>query len=115
MDPCDPQAPVVTLSTASAQIIEGGSNFTVLSETKEGNQLSTTFVDADVDMPIMSGAVLCEDESDILITKNGGLILHADGRKSHFVKRRGVYFMQIWVKKALTQPADVGFVRPGSA
>ena len=112
LDPEDPNVPRLTLSTASAQLIKGGGKFTVPAQTAEGHELRTTFVDADVDMPIMSGAVLCDDNSDILFSRNGGVVLHSDGRQSRFIKRRGVYFMQLRVKKNMTRGSDTGFARP---
>ena len=112
MDPVDPSVPKVVLSTASAQLIEGGDNFTITAQTSEGHEMRTTFVDADVDMPIISGAVLYDDDNDIVFSRNGGVVLHADGRQSRFIKRRGVYFMQLRIKRPATQSIDTGFARP---
>ena len=118
MDPYDPSQPKVTLSTASAELIEGGGNFTIPAVTNEGRHVSNTFVDADVDMPILSGAVLCEDDSNIVFAKAGGVILHPDGKESAFCKRRGVYFQKLMVKKSLVkpqEPVNPDFVRPRTA
>ena len=118
MDPYDPSKPKVTLSTASAELIEGGGNFTIPAVTNEGRHVSNTFVDADVDMPILSGAVLCEDDSNIVFAKTGGVILHPDGKESAFCKRRGVYFQKLMVNKSLVkpqEPVNPDFVRPRTA
>ena len=74
--------------------------------------MTNTFIDAKVDMPILSGAVLCSDGSNLVFGKDGGTLMKADGHKAGFIKRRGVYFMNIWVKKGLVRNKSTTFVRP---
>ena len=61
MDAYDPNVPKLTFSTASAEIPEGEGNVTIEAQAKEGHNMSTSFVDARVDMPIRSGAMLTKD------------------------------------------------------
>ena len=117
MDAHDPNRPMVKLSTASAEILDGEGFFTVHALTTEGNRSATTFVDANVDMPILSVAKLCEDGSRVLFNKKGGIIWNPEtGEKTHFVKRRGVYFLKLLVpKSSKVRRAETGFARQGSA
>ena len=111
----DPSKPTVKLSTASAEILESDRDFDIPATTTNGHATCTTYVDADVDMPILSVAMLCEDGSQVMCGKKGGVILHPDGERTRFHKRRGVYFLKMLVKKSLVKSNDMDFVRPGSA
>ena len=115
MDEHDPSVPLIKLSTASAEIIDGGGNFTIHALTAEGHANATTFVDAKVDMPIISVAKVVEDGGRIIFNKKGGTIIAPSGETSRFIKRRGVYFLKLMVQRTVALPANAGFVRPGSA
>ena len=72
-------------------------------------------MDADVDMPILSGSVLCSDGGSLAFNQTGGMVHNPNGEKDVFVKRRGVYFMKLWIPKEVAALPDVGFVRPRTA
>ena len=80
----------------------------------EGNRLSQTFEDADVDMPIMSvGELSANGElgSNVLFGKRDGYIIDIKtNATSKFYRRRGVYFMKLYVLK--DKQAESDFVRP---
>ena len=87
MDEHDPSIPLIKLSTASAEILDGGAYCTVHALTTEGHSTATTFVDANVDMPILSVVKLCEDGSRVLFNKKGGVVWNPEtGEKTAFVK-----------------------------
>lgn len=78
--------------------------------------MTTVLQDADVEMPILSGALLSNigrSGSDISFHQHGGAITNKPSSKvSKFVKRQGVYFIQLKVKKSVTSPDTQPFVRP---
>ena len=107
---------MIKLSTASAEILDGGGNFTVSASSTEGHDVTTTFVDALVDMPILSVAKMCEEGQRVIFNKKGGVIWNdATGEKTNFGKRRGVYFLKKLVPRILVRSSNMDFVRPGSA
>ena len=96
--------------------------FTVKGETTEGHITSTTFVNAPVDMPIISVAEICDGDSDVNFTKQGGTIVDGStGKTSRFVKRLGVYFIKLRVSRKTSpmsvrndEDANTGFARQGA-
>ena len=116
MNEHDPSVPLIKLSTASAEILDGGGNFTIRASTGEGHDATTTFVDAPVDMPILSVAQICEDGHRVIFNKKGGVIWNSEtGEKTVFIKRRGVYFLKMLVPRSLVRTSDMDFARPGGA
>ena len=105
------------LTTASGADLPSDGQMTIQSTTGEGHAMTTVFQDADVEMPILSGALLSNigrSGSDISFHQNGGAITNKhSGQVSKFVKRQGVYFIQLKVSKSITSP-DNGqpFARP---
>ena len=83
----------------------------------EGNLISQTFEDADVDMPIMSVVELSENGAlgtDVVFRKKDGAMVDVQSNNtSKFVRRNGVYFMKLFVPRNKT--ADPDFIRPGCA
>ena len=83
----------------------------------EGNEVTQTFGDADVDMPIMSVGELSSNGtlgSTVLFNEHDGHIIDIKtDATSKFYKRRGVYFMKIYVPKDKNLSPD--FTRPGTA
>ena len=81
----------------------------------EGNQITLTFEDADVDIPIVSvGELSANGElgSNVLFGERDGHIIDIKtNAASRFYKRRGVYFMKLFVRK--NKIAEAGFARPG--
>ena len=66
-------------------------------------------------MPIMAVVELAEngeEGSDLLFRKNDGAIVDVKSEAiSKFIRRKGVYFMKIYVPK--DKPSDMDFTRPG--
>ena len=91
--------------------------FTVFAKTHEGHSTNATFIDADVEMPILSVAQVCKGGpmgSDACFRKRDGFIQdNATGQKTRFIKRKGVYFMRLLVPKDQSA-ANTGFARPGN-
>ena len=64
----------------------------------------TSFVNASVEMPILSVAEICSGDATVRIGKTGGTITdEATNKVSTFVKRLGVYFIKLRVPKKLTK------------
>ena len=81
------------------------------------NELTQTSEDADVGMPIMSVGELSTNGasgSNVLFGEHDGHIIDIKtDAVSKCYKRRGVYFMKIYVPKDKTLSPD--FTRPGTA
>ena len=92
--------------------------FNVDGVTSEGHHSTTSFVDAPVEMPIMavsevsdSGAQGC----DVRLGKKGGTVTDIATRATSRVwRRRGVYFLRLYVPKSQTEGRSMGFVRPAT-
>ena len=106
----------VRMATASGEELPSRGCFDLHALTAEGNQLSQTFEDADVDMPIMSvGEISTNGElgTNVLFGERDGYIVDIKtGATSKFYRRRGVYFIKIYVLR--DRLANVGFPRPGA-
>ena len=92
--------------------------------TAEGNVIEQEFEDTDVDMPILSITSLSDNGSEgsqVNFRNDGGEVVDlSNNRSSNVVKRRGVYFIKLFMKKVESgkcnfRPKDLGFTRPGSA
>ena len=96
--------------------------FTVAAETVEGHRTTTNFINAKVEMPILSVAEICLGDATVKIGKNDGTITdEGTGKVSRFVKRLGVYFIKLRVPKTTVQPKPskdgtraLDFTRQGS-
>ena len=110
----------VRLKTASGENIESQGHFAVSAITDEGHRTQVDVVDADVDMPILSGAMICEGGAagcGLTFNQDGGDITDfKTGKNSHFIKRDGVYFIRLRVPRDSGNECKAvhpGFVRPG--
>ena len=87
----------------------------VTTTSQEGIIRERIFYDAPVDMPIISIAEVSQEGSDGSSTQfrklDGFIEDNATHEKQHFVKRKGVYFMNIFVRKKKANEMDFG--RPG--
>ena len=105
----------VRMATASGQELKSRGCFKLNLLSSEGNPLTQTFEDADVDMPIMSVTELASNGSlgsDVVFRKHDGAIVDVEtNATSKFVRRKGVYFMKIFTPKNNKS----GFTRPGAA
>ena len=81
---------------------------------RDGTKTPRIFYDADVDMPIVAVAELTqegEQGSDVRLRKRDGYVEdNVTGRRQYFIKRKGVYFMKLFVPKDIS----AGFTRPGA-
>ena len=91
--------------------------FSLTSMSAEGNVVTQNFEDTDVDMPIMSVGELSANGdlgSNVLFgERDGHLVDIKTNATSKFYRRRGVYFMKLFVPKDKVAEPDFG--RPGSA
>ena len=113
----------VTLPTATAEEVRSRGMFTVKCMSGEGNFIDQEFEDIDVDMPILGVTSLAshwDNGSQVIFRKHGGEHIHLSNNKSsNFVKRRGVYFIKLSVKKDPTDKPIIknkkqGFTQPGT-
>ena len=113
----------VKLSTATAEEVQSRGVFTVRCVTDEGNVIEQEFEDTDVDMPILAVTSLASNGvngSQVIFRKHDGEIVDLSNEKSsNFVKRRGVYFIKLLIKKdpankSILKKKKLGFTRPGT-
>ena len=106
-------APEVQLTTAGGNLLPNQGAMKVTTTSQEGIVRERIFYDAPVDMPIISIAETSQEGtsgSNTLFRQRDGFIEdNATHERQHFVKRKGVYFMKIFVKKR----PDASFGRPG--
>ena len=105
------------MATASGEELKSRGCFRLEAVSTEGNKVVQTFEDADVDMPIMSVGELSSNGelgSNVLFGEHDGHIIDIKtSATSKFHRRRGVYFMKIYVPK--NKSIDPDFIRPGTA
>ena len=111
-------APPINLSTASGESLPHSGAHRVTSYHRNGSRVARTFYDADVEMPILAVSELSkegESGSEVRLRQRDGYIkdLHT-GHRQHVVKRRGVYFTKMFIKKPRTPVPESGFIRPGT-
>ena len=111
------QPSTVKMATANGEELRSRGCFHLDALSVEGNKISQTFEDADVDMPIMAVSELSangELGSDVVFSENDGhMIDNQTQSTSKFCKRRGVYFMKLYVLK--DKDVSMDFTRPGAA
>ena len=112
----------VRLSTATAEEVRSRGVFKVKCMTVEGNAIEQEFEDIDVDMPILAVTSLAsngDNGSQVIFRKHDGEIIDiSNNRSSNFVKRRGVYFIKLFIKrdkpsKSILKKKKPDFTRPG--
>ena len=110
------QPSTVRMATASGEELKSRGCFTLDALSAEGNEINPTFEDADVDMPILSVAELSTngiDGSSVIFRNQDGVLTDLNSNAaSRFVKRKGVYFMKLYVPKDKVGQMD--FHRPGT-
>ena len=108
-------APSITLSTASGGSLPNDGAHLVHTVHRDGTRIARKFYRAEVDMPILAVTEMAQEGnhgSEIRFHKNHGVVIDKETqRKQHFVKRRGVYFIKLYVPK--TNNGTSGFTRPG--
>ena len=108
------EAPEVLLSTASGDTLPNSGAMKVATMSKEGVTRERVFYNAPVEIPILSIAEVSQEGpagSDAKFRRTDGFIEdNKTHERQHFVKRKGVYFMKLYVEKNKTN----GFGRLGS-
>ena len=108
-------APAIALTTANGDSLPNRGACEVTTLNKSGASVTRKFYDADVEMPILSVAELSQegsDGSDVRFRKRDGYVEDlASHQREYFIKRRGVYFMKLYVPRPKNQAS--GFTRPG--
>ena len=113
---CD--APAISLTVANGVHMPNSGARRVVSYNKDGTKVERIFYEADVEMPILSVAELSDEGvegSEVRFRKKGGYIEDTHtGRRCLFVKKKGVYFVKLYVPKgtAPQSPLEPGFARP---
>ena len=83
----------------------------VTSLNRTGESATRTFYEAPVEMPILAVTELAKEGglgSVVLFRAKDGVIVDSlTGKKNHFVKRKGVYFMRLYFPKAIPDAFDM--------
>ena len=105
------------MATANGEELKSRGCFRLDALSAEGNRISQTFEDADVDMPIMAVTELSANGdigSQVVFNEQDGHVVDQRTQAtSKFYKRRGVYFMKLYILK--DKSSDMDFHRPGAA
>ena len=108
------------MATANGTELKSRGTFKVQAQTVEGQKLSPTFEDADVDMPIIAVNDISHNDSEVIFRQEDSELVDGEtGRRSKFTKRKGVYFMKMFYKKGqCMDDCNCGdepvFARPGT-
>lgn len=109
------EAPSITLSTANGEILPNDGAHMVRTMHRDGTQISRKFYRANVDMPILAVTELAQEGnhgSEVRFHRNHGVVIDKETKKrQHFLRRRGVYFIKLYVPKS--NSGTSGFTRPG--
>ena len=83
--------------------------------TNERQQGHIAFQVADVKRPLLAVSTLARSGNEVTFSESGGTIVHKRaGRKTTFVKRGGIYVLEILVAPATAGgPGGPGFARQG--
>ena len=104
-------APPISLTIANGDTMENNGAGKVTTYTRDGHATTRVFYEAPVDMPILAVSEVAKEGelgSEIKFRAKDGLMVdNLTGRRTHFVKRKGVYFMRMYVRKSSS-----GFTRP---
>ena len=109
------------MSMADGTELPSRGNFFLPAISAEGHDLSQTFEDADVEMPICAVSALSSCGGDpgsrvIFEYDRGKIVKVSDDGSSSFIKKKGVYFVKLFVpRKPQSDTADSVFSRPGAA
>ena len=112
------RAPNVQLTTAGGEPLPNSGAMLIPTLSQEGIARQRIFYDAPVDMPILSIAEISKEGPEGSSTNFGRYDGYIEDNFNHerqkFVKRKGVYFMKIYVKrKPSGETNDLVFGRPG--
>ena len=105
-----------TMRAANGSVIKDEGLVTVRAKTENGASVEIPFINANVEMPILSIAKLGKSHDTFFGEHKGSLINRTTKQEIPFVKKAGVYFM-IAVKKSVAHPEiqkDQRFGRSGA-
>ena len=84
-------------------------------ETELGLKCGITFQCADVDTPVLSTKLLAQTGHEVTYRKDCGDILDLKtGKRTKFVLRGGVYYIELKIRPLVMPKTDPSFVRPGN-
>ena len=93
-----------TMTAANGSKIKDEGQMTIRVKTVNGHTVRIPFVNADVSMPILSLAKLASEHDAVFRQDDGELIHRRTKNRIPFVKRLGVYFMKVAIKKSVVRP-----------
>ena len=109
------------MSMADGTELPSKGNFFLPAISSEGHDLSQTFEDTNVEMPICAVSALSTcggDPGSRVMFKydKGEIVKVSDDGSSSFIKKKGVYFIKLFVpKNGQTVVPEPVFTRPGAA
>jgi hypothetical protein len=109
-------APDISLSTANGELLPNNGACRVTAYTRDGGSVDRVFYDTNVEMPILAVSEISREGvsgSEVRLRQKDGYIrdLHT-GRTQPIVKRRGVYFTKMFIRKRPVNASESDFVRP---
>ena len=109
------------MATANGHELKSRGTFSLQAMTAEGQEIKPDFEDTDVEMPIVAVTDISKEDLEVSFRQDQSELVSADtGRRSKFMKRRGVDFMKIYHKKDQCQKSGCdceqqpSFTRPGT-
>ena len=104
-------APKISLTIANGETMKNNGAGEVTCYSRDGFSSKRRFYEAPVDMPILAVSELSQEGelgSEVKFRAKDGLMIdNLTGRRTPFVKRKGVYFMRLYIRKN-----SAGFGRP---
>ena len=86
------------MAANKSEIVNEG-EMTIKARTAEGHSVRIPFQSAKVGMPILSVALLAKEYDSVFRQDDGDLVHRTTGKKVGFVKKAGVYFIQLMVPR----------------
>ena len=88
------------MATANGQELKSRGTFKVHAMTSEGQDVSPELDHADVEMPIVAVNDISHEDTEVVFRQDNSELVDVEtGRRSRFLKKRGVYFMKMFYKK----------------
>ena len=92
------------MATANGHELKSRGTFSVQALTAEGQMIKPDFEDTDVEMPIVAVNDISKEDLEVSFRADGSELVSSEtGRRSKFVKRRGVYFVKMYYEKGQCQ------------
>ena len=92
------------MTAANGSKIPDEGKMTVKVKTESGLNVRIPFTNANVQMPILSIAKLASEHDAFFRQHDGELVHRKTSKRIPFVKRAGVYFMKVAVRREIVQP-----------